>query len=79
MYKKLLRSVILILLIFELSSCITARKVNYMQSPDKTIPSYKESADYEDYRLKVGDKLFVKVYSTQEETNIFLMEAGRSQ
>jgi len=69
MYKILLRSLILILLMFELSSCITARKVNYMQEPDKVIPSYKESAVYEDYKLKVGDKLFIKVYSTQEETN----------
>ena len=53
-----------------LSSCITAKKVNYLQPPDFYIPSYKDSITFEDYKLRVGDRLFVKVYSTDEKTNI---------
>ena len=53
-----------------LSSCITSKKVNYLQPPDFYIPSYKDSITFEDYKLRVGDRLFVKVYSTDEKTNI---------
>jgi len=40
-----------------------------MQSPDNIIPTYKEGIAYNDYLLSTGDKVFVRVYSTQEETN----------
>lgn len=40
-----------------------------MQNPNNIIPAYRGSLEYEDYRLKSGDKLFVRVYSTHEETN----------
>ncbi len=53
-----------------LSSCITSEKVNYMQPHGFNIPAYKDSIVFEDYRLRVGDRLFVKVYSTDEKTNI---------
>lgn len=53
-----------------LSSCITSKKVNYLQPPGFNIPSYKDSITFEDYKLRVGDRLFVKVYSTDEKTNI---------
>jgi polysaccharide biosynthesis/export protein len=69
MYKIYLRIVFIVLLLMQLSSCITARKVNYMQEPNNIIPAYKDSAVYEDYRLRIGDKIFVRVYSTHEETN----------
>jgi polysaccharide export outer membrane protein len=52
-----------------LTSCITARKINYLQYPDREIPSYKDTIQYSDYRIKAGDKLSVRVYSTHEETN----------
>ena len=52
-----------------LSSCITTRKVNYLQEPDNIIPDYADSLVYEDYRLKIGDKIYLRVYSTHEETN----------
>lgn len=54
----------------QLSSCITARKVNYLQTPNNIIPAYKSSVGYEDYYLRTGDKVFVRVYSTHEETNV---------
>lgn len=51
---------------FLLSSCVTARKVNYMQEPDKCIPSYADTLSFEDYQLRIGDRLYVYVYSLDE-------------
>jgi len=50
-----------------LSSCVTARKVNYMQKPDKQIPSYADTLSYEDYVVRLGDRLYVYIYSLNEE------------
>lgn len=49
-----------------LSSCITARKVNYMQEPSRQIPSYADTLTYEDYLLRPGDRLYIYVYSLDE-------------
>ena len=51
---------------FLLSSCVTARKVNYMQEPDRYIPSYTDTLSFEDYELRIGDRLYVYVYSLDE-------------
>ena len=50
-----------------LASCVTARKVNYMQEPDKQIPHYADTLSYEDYELRTNDRLFIYVYSLNEE------------
>ena len=50
-----------------LSSCVTARKVNYMQDPDKQIPSYADTLSFEDYILRIGDRLYVYIYSLNED------------
>lgn len=50
-----------------MSSCVTARKVNYMQEPDKYIPHYADTLSFEDYELRIGDRLYVYVYSLNEE------------
>ena len=54
------------LLIGLLSSCVTARKVNYMQTPDRQIPSYADTLSFEDYELRIGDRMYVYVYSLDE-------------
>ncbi len=36
---------------------------------DYKIPIYKDSTTYTDYRLRLGDRIFVKIYSTDETTN----------
>lgn len=54
------------LLIGLLSSCVTARKVNYMQTPDKQIPSYADTITFEDYELRIGDGMYIYVYSLDE-------------
>jgi len=53
-----------------LSSCITSNKVNYMQTPGFNIPAYKDSISFQDYELRVGDRLFVKVYSTDDKQRV---------
>ena len=50
-----------------LSSCVTARKVNYMQKPDKEIPHYADTLSFEDYQIRLGDRLYVYVYSLNPE------------
>lgn len=51
-----------------LGSCVTARKVNYMQPSDKHIPAYADTLSYTDYRLQKGDRLYVHVYSIDQKT-----------
>ena len=51
---------------FALSSCVTARKVNYMQEPDRHIPHYADTLSFEDYQLRIGDRLYVYVYSVDQ-------------
>lgn len=59
-----LRNILFLAIVgFALASCVTARKVNYMQEPDKYIPSYADTVVFEDYRLRVGDRLYIYVYS----------------
>ena len=38
-----------------------------MQKPDKQIPSYADTLSFEDYVLRIGDRLYVYVYSLNEE------------
>ncbi len=64
---KLKNILFLALVGFALASCVTARKVNYMQKPDKYIPSYADTLSFEDYVLRIGDRLYVYVYSLNEE------------
>lgn len=63
---------------FLLASCVTARKVNYMQDPDRYIPSYADTLSFEDYQLRVGDRLYVYVYSLDEKiTQMYNAGVGR--
>ena len=64
--KKQIQIALFGLLIGLLSSCVTARKVNYMQAPDKQIPSYADTITFEDYELRIGDRMYIYVYSLDE-------------
>ena len=56
-----------LLVAFSLGSCVTSRKVNYMQEPGKhKIPSYADTVDYEEYKIRVNDRLYVYVYALDE-------------
>lgn len=55
-----------ILLPLMMASCVTSRKVNYMQEPDKHIPHYADTLDYTEYVLRPDDRLSIYVYSLDE-------------
>jgi len=58
-----------VLLVLQLSSCITTRQTNYLQEPKNFIPAYNDSVNYQDYLLKENDRLFIQVYSLDDKTN----------
>ena len=64
---------------FLMASCVTARKVNYMQEPDKEIPSYADTLSFEDYELRIGDRLYVYVYSLNPEVMKMYNAGGTNQ
>lgn len=76
MDKKLNIAFLLAIVCFALSSCVTARKVNYMQDPDKHIPTYADTLSFEDYELRIGDRLYVYVYSLDEKVQSMYNAGG---
>lgn len=57
---------IILLLPIVLASCVTSRRVNYMQEPSKRIPAYTDTLQFEDYILRKDDRLYIYVYSLDE-------------
>lgn len=57
-------------------SCVTSRKVNYWQEPDRQIPSYSDTLSYEDYRIRKRDRLSIYVYSVNEQTARYFNTQG---
>ena len=54
-----------------LCSCVTQRKVEYLQDSNKNFKAFKE-AELPDYRLKPNDELFIQVTSLDEAAvNVF--------
>ena len=63
---------------FLFSSCVTQRKVEYMQDRNKNINSFSE-AEFPDYRLKSNDELFIKISSLDEgAANVFSSSGSQS-
>lgn len=53
------------------SSCVTQRKVEYLQDRNKSIKTFKE-AEFSDYKLKPNDELYIQISSLDEaSTNVF--------
>ena len=60
-----------------LASCVTSKKVNLMQeSGQRGIPSYADTLTYEDYEVRVGDRLYVYVYSIDERVSKMFNPTG---
>jgi polysaccharide export outer membrane protein len=54
-----------------LSSCVTQRRVEYLQDSNKNMKSFKE-AELPDYRLKPNDELYIQINSLDEAAaNVF--------
>ncbi|MDD3406120.1 MAG: hypothetical protein EOM76_00100 [Sphingobacteriia bacterium] len=54
-------------LALSLFSCMTTKKVNYLQS-GKHIPEYADTLIYTDYKLQKGDYIYIRVYTLDEES-----------
>lgn len=63
-----------------MASCVTSRDVNLLQEPTKNhrIPSYSDTISYADYLLRTGDRLFVYVYSVDENVRKLFNQSGAS-
>lgn len=79
MLSRISQAVTILIFCSVLSSCIGSKKINYMQEPGFYIPSYKDSVSFKDYELRIGDRLFVKVYSTDDQTNALFNGSSNMQ
>ena len=77
MRKYLIITFFIALLGFMFSSCITPRKVNYLQNPNLQVPAYIDTVSYEEYQLRVGDCLYIKVSTLNSDIDIVLNDGMR--
>ena len=72
-----IRKLLILMLPFLIASCVTSKKVNLMQEVGvNKIPSYADTLNYEDYRVRVGDRIFVYVYSIDERVSQMFNSSG---
>jgi polysaccharide export outer membrane protein len=69
--------VFFILAIF-FTSCVTQRKVEYLQDQNKNVKTFKE-AEFPDYKLKPNDELFIQISSLDEAAAKIFSEASQQQ
>lgn len=51
------------------TSCITSKKVNYLQKSSHQIPKYTENVNKEEYTLNTGDRISIRIFSTDKKMN----------
>lgn len=61
-----------------LTSCVTSKKVNLLQEPDRHIPSYADTVSYVDYQLRIGDRLYIYIYSVDANVMKLFNASGAS-
>lgn len=60
-----------------MASCVTSKRVNLLQEPNKDgIPQYADTLSYEDYELRIGDRLYIYVYSVDERIDKMFNASG---
>jgi polysaccharide export outer membrane protein len=64
-FQKNINVIALVLFLGLLSSCVTQRRVEYLQDRNKNAKSFKE-AEFPDYRLKPNDELYIQINSLDE-------------
>lgn len=62
-----------------LSSCVTSRKVNYFQPPSDDIPAYTDTLSYEEYTIRVHDRLYIQVYTLDQKMTALFNGGQNSQ
>ena len=72
-----MKKILIFLLPVLFASCVTSKKVNLMQESGKHgIPTYADTLTYEDYQVRVGDRLYVYVYSIDERVSKMFNPTG---
>jgi polysaccharide export outer membrane protein len=73
-----IKHILIVLLPLLLVSCVTSKKVNLLQEPSEKsgIPEYTDTLTYEDYEVRVGDRLYVYVYSIDERVSKMFNPTG---
>lgn len=61
---------VLIVSLFSIYSCMTSNKVNYLQSPNSSVPRYDSITNVSEYKLINGDRLFIKISSFDKESKL---------
>lgn len=50
-----------------------------LQEPnEKSIPSYADTLNFEDYKIRIGDRLYINVYSIDEKTSKLFNSGGQN-
>ena len=71
------RKLLILLLPLLMASCVTSKRVNLMQvAGQKGIPHYTDTLMYEDYELRIGDRLYIYVYSVDDRINKMFNASG---
>lgn len=74
---KVLKHIVFLgMLALALSSCLTSKKVNLLQEPNKQIPSYVDTLSFEDYEIRTSDRLYIQVYSVDERLTKLFNQGG---
>ena len=73
-----MKKLLILLLPLLLASCVTSRKVNLLQEAGKHgVPTYADTLTYEDYNIRIGDRIYVYVYSIDERVSAMFNASGR--
>ena len=71
------KGLLILLLPLLMASCVTSKRVNLMQEPGKNgIPQYADTLSYEDYEFRIGDRLYIYVYSVDERIDKMFNASG---
>jgi polysaccharide biosynthesis/export protein len=77
--KRKIRFIIIGITLIIFSGCVTQKDVEYLQSKDKNIITYKE-AEINDYRLKPFDELYIRITSLDEAAaNVFANASSQQE
>lgn len=72
-----IKGFLLLVLTVLMASCVTSRKVNLLQEPSKHgVPTYTDTLTYEDYQIRIGDRLYVYVYSIDKRVSSMFNASG---
>ncbi len=52
------------------TSCITSKKINYLQEASHKIPKYNNTLNFEEYKLTTGDRISIRIFSTDKKMNM---------